>query len=45
MSGNIGDKARFNRLRKQKLLRRTKKVALLAAHAAKETATDKEKSK
>jgi hypothetical protein len=33
MSGNIGDKARFNRLRKQKLLKRTKKAALLAAYA------------
>ncbi len=34
MSGNIGDKARFNRLRKQKLLKRRKKAALLAARAA-----------
>ena len=34
MSGNIGDKARFNRLRKQKLLKRTKKAAFLAARAA-----------
>jgi hypothetical protein len=34
MSGNIGDKARFNRLRKQKLLKRTKKAAVLAARAA-----------
>jgi hypothetical protein len=34
MSGNIGDKARFNRLRKQKLLKRRKKAELLAARAA-----------
>jgi hypothetical protein len=34
MSGNIGDKARFNRLRKQKLLKRLKKAALVAAYAA-----------
>ncbi len=35
MSGNIGDKARFNRLRKQKLLKRRKKAeAVLAARAA-----------
>jgi hypothetical protein len=34
MSGNIGDKARFNRLRKQKLLKRRKKVEVLAARAA-----------
>lgn len=44
MSGNIGDKARFNRLRKQKLLKRTKKAALLAAYAAKEVPATKEKS-
>jgi hypothetical protein len=34
MSGNIGDKARFNRLRKQKLLKRRKKAEVLAARAA-----------
>jgi hypothetical protein len=34
MSGNIGDKARFNRLRKQKLLKRRKKAEALAAKAA-----------
>jgi hypothetical protein len=34
MSGNIGDKARFNRLRKQKLLRRRKKAELVATRAA-----------
>jgi hypothetical protein len=34
MSGNIGDKARFNRLRKQKLLKRRTKAAVLAARAA-----------
>jgi hypothetical protein len=34
MSGNIGDKARFNRLRKQKLLKRRKKAEVLAALAA-----------
>ena len=34
MSGNIGDKARFNRLRKQKLLKRRTKAAVIAARAA-----------
>jgi hypothetical protein len=34
MSGNIGDKARFNRLRKQKLLKRRKKAEMLAVRAA-----------
>jgi hypothetical protein len=34
MSGNIGDKSRFNRLRKQKLLKRQTKAAVLAARAA-----------
>jgi hypothetical protein len=34
MSGNIGDKARFNRLRKQKILRRLKRAELAAARAA-----------
>jgi hypothetical protein len=34
MSGNIGDKARFNRLRKQKLLKRRKKAEAVAARAA-----------
>jgi hypothetical protein len=34
MSGNIGDKARFNRLRKQKLLKRRKKAEVLATRAA-----------
>jgi hypothetical protein len=34
MSGNIGDKSRFNRLRKQKLLKRRKKAEALAARAA-----------
>jgi hypothetical protein len=34
MSGNIGDKSRFNRLRKQKLLKRRKKVEATAARAA-----------
>jgi hypothetical protein len=43
MSGNIGDKARFNRLRKQKLLRRRKKAEALAARAA--TASQPEKPK
>lgn len=34
MSGNIGDKARFNRLRKQKLLKRRTKLAVAAARLA-----------
>jgi len=34
MSGNIGDKARFNRLRKQKLLKRRTKAAVIAARVA-----------
>jgi hypothetical protein len=34
MSGNIGDKARFNRLRKQKLLKRRTKAAVAAARVA-----------
>ncbi len=34
MSGNIGDKSRFNRMRKQKLARRVKKAAVRAAYAA-----------
>jgi hypothetical protein len=34
MSGNIGDKARFNRLRKQKLLKRRTKAAIIAAQTA-----------
>jgi hypothetical protein len=34
MSGNIGDKARFNRLRKQKLLKRKTKAAVIAAQIA-----------
>jgi hypothetical protein len=34
MSGNIGDKARFNRLRKQKLLKRRTKAAVQAAREA-----------
>jgi hypothetical protein len=34
MSGNIGDKARFNRLRKQKLLKRRKNAEAKAARAA-----------
>ena len=43
MSGNIGDKARFNRLRKQKLKKRLKKAAAMAARAA--TATPAAESK
>jgi hypothetical protein len=34
MSGNIGDKARFNRLRKQKLQKRLTKAKLKAERAA-----------
>jgi hypothetical protein len=33
MSGNIGDKARFNRLRKQKLLKRVKTAEAKVARA------------
>ncbi len=33
MSGNIGDKSRFNRMRKQKIARRVKKAAVRAAYA------------
>jgi hypothetical protein len=44
MSGNIGDKARFNRLRKQKLLKRRKKAELMAAHAATPTPVEEKKS-
>jgi hypothetical protein len=44
MSGNIGDKARFNRLRKQKLKKRRKKAEVLAARAATPTPAAEAKS-
>ena len=43
MSGNIGDKSRFNRMRKQKLARRVKKAAVRAAYAAPAAPVEKEK--